>query len=142
MRKINKAGLDLLKQFEGCRLKAYKDIGGVLTIGYGSTGPHVTEGLVITQNEADALLEKDLERFYHIDQYLSEMVSDNAYSALIVLAFNIGLKALKMSTLIKRINSKDNPDSEWLRWNKVNGQVVEGLTRRRKEELKLFHRLG
>lgn len=139
MRRINEKGLELLKQFEQCRLKSYRDQGGVLTIGWGHTGPEVVDGMVISQDEADDQLEIDLQKFYHLDNYLTEKVNDNQYSALIVLAFNIGLLAVKLSTLLKKINNGDNPDKEWLKWNHVHGVVSNGLTRRRKAELELFH---
>lgn len=142
MRKINDAGFSLLVIFEGCRLNAYLDIGGIPTIGYGHTGPEVVMGMQFTQDKARMQLEKDLEKFYQLDHYLSEDVNDNQYSALVCLAYNIGLRALKTSTLIKKINNKEKPDKEWLKWNHVNGKVVEGLTRRRQAELELFNALG
>lgn len=146
MRTINQAGLDLLKKWESCRLQAYKDIAGIWTVGYGHTGPDVTPGMVITQAQADELLETDLEKFYHLDEYLSEMVNDNQYSALVVLAYNIGLRALKLSTLIKDINNGTRPDDDWLKFSyaKVDGVETRilGLVNRRKAELKLFNTVG
>lgn len=141
MRKINKRGLDLLKSFESCRLNAYLDIGGIPTIGFGHTGPEVVIGMAFTLQQADAQLERDLEKFYQLDHYLSEDVNDNQYSALVCLAYNIGLRALKTSTLIKKINNKEKPDKYWLQWNHVNGKVIDGLTKRRKAELELFNML-
>lgn len=141
MRKINKRGLDLIKSFEKCKLNAYLDIGGIPTVGWGHTGPEVVIGTVFNQQQADAQLQTDLEKFYQLDHYLSEDVNENQYSALVCLAYNIGLKALKTSTLIKKINNKEKPDKEWLQWSHVNGKVVDGLTRRRKAELELFNTL-
>ena len=90
--KTSKTGLDLIKTFEGCRLKAYKCPADVWTIGYGHTGSDVKQGMVITQAEADRLLQQDLERFeknvmkfnnkYHWTQ--------NEFDALVSFAFNIG----------------------------------------------------
>lgn len=141
MREINQKGLNLLKQFEGCRLQSYKDIGGIWTIGYGETGPTITGGMFINLEQAELMLKKSLEKFYQLDHYLSEDVNDNQYSALVCLAYNIGLRALKTSTLIKKINNKEKPDKEWLQFNHVNGKVIDGLTRRRKAELELFNTL-
>lgn len=138
MRRINKAGLDLLKSFEGCKLNAYLDVGGIPTIGWGHTGPEVVIGMTMTQSQADGTLEKDLEKYYVLDHYLEEEVNENQYSALVVLAYNIGLRAVRTSTLLKKINNGDDPSKEWLRWNKVNGKEVAGLTRRRKAELELY----
>lgn len=142
MRRINKRGLDLLKSFERCKLQSYQDSGGIWTVGWGHTGPEVTEGMTYTQQQADAQLEKDLEHTYFLDHYLSEDVNDNQYSALICLGYNIGLGAIRTSTLLKKINSGDRPDKEWMSWNRVNGAVSDGLTRRRKAELELYNTLG
>lgn len=142
MREINAKGLALLKFFEKCKLLAYRDSGGIWTIGWGHTGPEVTQGLVWTQKQADDQLQKDLEKFYHLDEYLTEQVNDNQYSALVCLTYNIGLRALKLSTLIKKINNGDSPDREWLAWSHVNGVVSNGLLRRREAELELYHTIG
>ena len=142
MRKINDRGLTLLKDFEKCRLQSYQDSGGVWTVGWGHTGPEVTQGMTYTQQQADAQLQKDLEKFYFLDHYLSEIVNENQYSALVCLAYNIGLSAIRTSTLLKKINNGDNPSKEWLQWNHVHGKVVDGLTRRRQAELDLYHALG
>lgn len=141
MRKINQKGLDLLKSFEGRKLVAYQDQGGVWTVGYGHTGPEVIKGMVISADDAISLLETDLERFYHLDDYLTEQVNDNQYSALICLAFNIGLRALKMSSLLRCVNNNESVDKEWLKWCHVNGIVSQGLLRRREAELKLYDTL-
>lgn len=141
MRIINTEGLNLLKKFEGCAPVPYKDIGGVLTVGYGHTGSDVVEGVVWTQAAIDNTLEKDLEKFYQIDHYVSEQVNDNQYSALVCLAFNVGLKAVKLSQTLKLVNSGESPDKEWLGFCKVNGVTSQGLLNRRKAELELYHAL-
>lgn len=141
MREINDKGLALLKQFEGRRLVAYQDQGGVWTIGYGCTGPDVVKGLSISADEAEKRLIEKLLGFYHLDDYISEQVNDNQYSALICLAYNIGLRAIKMSTLLRCINNGSSPDKDWLKWNHINGIVNAGLTRRRQAELELYHEL-
>jgi len=139
MRCINGAGLALLKSFEGCKLTSYQDQGGVWTIGFGHTGPEVVEGMIFTPEQATMQLEKDLEKFYHLDQYLTENVNDNQYSALICLAYNIGLRALKYSQVLRKVNCEESPDNEWRGWSHVNGVENKGLLRRREAELKLFH---
>lgn len=142
MREINQAGLNLLTTFEGRKLTAYQDQGGVWTIGYGHTGPDVVDGLTITVDQAISLLQQDLQRFYHLDDYISEQVNDNQYSALICLAYNIGLRAIKMSKVLSCVNDNDDPTTEWMQWNHVNGVVNAGLTNRRKAELELYHEIG
>lgn len=143
MREINAAGLALLKRFEACKLTSYKDEGGIWTIGYGHTGPEVTQGMMFTPEQAEMQLKKDLQEFYHLDHYLSEQVNDNQWSALICLAYNIGLGGLKRSTLIRCINDGDikGIKQNWLSWDHVEGVVSNGLLNRRKAELALFNTL-
>ena len=138
---INDAGLDLLKSFEKCRLKAYKDSGGILTIGWGHTGEDVHEGQVISQEDADDLLGDDLSSFEAgVADLLDVDATPNQFSALVVFSYNVGLNALSGSTLLKKFNSGDTTGAseQFLRWNKVNGQPLEGLTRRREAEKSLF----
>lgn len=142
MREINEKGLALLKQYEGCKLTAYQDIGGIWTIGYGCTGADVVKGLIITQQEAEQRLKDKLQMFYTLDNYLSEQVNENQYSALICLAYNVGLRAVKLSQTLKLINAGKDPDKEWVGFSHVNGVTVPGLLARRKAELKLYHTLG
>lgn len=138
--KIGPAGIKLIKEFEGCRLNAYLDAVGVPTIGYGST-EGVTIGDTITQEEADALLLEDLERF---EKCVTEMVKvpidQNAFDALVSFAFNLGCGALKGSTLLRLLNAGDHPAAakQFVRWNKAGDKVLAGLTRRRAAEEKLF----
>ena len=139
--RINEAGLKILKKFEGCKLKTYRCVAGVLTIGYGHTGKDVTEGKVITKAEAEELLLKDLERFEAgVKDLLKVPVSENQFSALVVLAYNIGLNALSGSTLLKKLNAGDIMGSadQFIRWNRAGGKEVEGLTNRRHAERDLF----
>ena len=141
MREIPEAAITLIKHFEGCRLKAYRDIGGVLTIGYGHTGQEVKEGMEITQDEADMLLEHDMGHFARAVLMLTKQVlTDNQFAALISFTFNLGTGAYQRSTLRQMINRGDMccVSDQFVRWNKVAGVVSNGLTRRRKAEAKLF----
>ena len=116
MREINEAGLALLKSFEYCRLTSYQDQRGIWTIGWGSAAtahPEICEGMTITQGQADMYLSQDLQKFYQLYHYLSEAINDNQYSALICLAYNIGLGALKTSGVLKLVNSGDDPSEAW-----------------------------
>lgn len=140
--RINDKGIDLIKTFESCKLKAYKDIVGILTIGYGHTGGIAKEGVEIDQSTADALLCEDLDRFeIGVTKCLKVKVNENQFSAMCCLAFNIGLGNFKSSTLLKLVNSGDFSEAagQFDRWNKAAGQVVSGLTRRRKAERELFN---
>jgi len=140
--KLSQAGLDLIKRFEGCKLKAYQDAVGIWTIGYGHTGPNVHEGLTITQKQADDILAQDAGRFASgVSANVNVSLTQAEFDALVSFAFNVGLGAFKTSTLLKLLN--DNADrtvvaSQFLRWNKAGGRVLDGLTKRRNAEKALF----
>lgn len=138
--KINQAGLDLIKSFEGCRLEAYQDIVGIWTIGYGHVSADVHPGLTITQAQADDLLAKDLKRFEDGVSALCPQVNENQFSALVCLSYNIGLSNLKSSTLLKKLNVGDvsGAADQFLVWDKAGGKPVAGLLRRRQAERALF----
>lgn len=139
--KISSKGLNLIKSFEGLELKAYKDVVGVLTIGYGSVGPHVYEGQTITQAQAETLLRKDVERFEKgVTDLVKVSINQNQFDALVSFSFNLGLANLKSSTLLRKLNSLDylGAANEFVRWNRAGGAVVKGLTRRRMAEKELF----
>lgn len=137
---ISPKGLALIKGFEGLELTAYICPAGVLTVGYGSTGPHVHEGMAITEAEAEALLLKDLVRFEKaVNRQVWVPMTQGAYDALVSFAFNCGEGALAESTLLRRLNTGEDPNTvaktELPRW--TNGGL-EGLVRRRNAEVKLF----
>jgi lysozyme len=139
-RAINKAGLDLIKQFEGLRLKAYKCPADVWTIGYGSTGSHVREGLVITEAQAEELLRSDLRRFEDFVAANCAPATDNQFSALVSFAFNVGEGALKDSTLRRMHLEGDYAGAaeQFKRWSKAGGRELPGLVRRRAAEAQLY----
>ena len=138
--KISAKGLALIKEFEGCELKAYFCPAGVLTIGIGSTGPHVYEGMTITEAEAEALLLKDLVRFEKaVNELVTAPLSQGAYDALVSFTFNCGEGAFADSTLLRKLNAGEDPNTtaktELPRW--TNGGLA-GLVRRRAAEVELF----
>jgi GH24 family phage-related lysozyme (muramidase) len=139
-RRVNGAALALIQQWEGLRLDAYQDIGGIWTIGYGST-TGVTAGMRITEAEATERLRRDLataeaavERAVKVD------LTDNQFGALVSLVFNIGAGAFRSSSLLRRLNAGDydSVPAEMARWNKVGGKVVRGLANRRAAEAGLW----
>jgi lysozyme len=147
LRQINQAGLDLIKGFEGYAraiagstdVKAYQDVVGIWTIGYGHTGSDVHSGLRITQAQAENLLRGDLATAERIvTNAVKVSLSDNEYAALVSFVFNTG--SLPGTTLLRLLNAGDRAGAadQFLRWNKAGGSVVEGLTRRRKAERALF----
>lgn len=139
--KINSKGLELIKHFEGLRLKTYICAGGVLTIGWGHTGKDVMPGMVITEDRANELLRADLERFEQgVSKYVTAKLNDNQFSALVCFTFNIGLGAFASSTLLKLLNAEDYAGvaDQFLRWNKAGEKVLLGLTKRREAERQLY----
>jgi len=141
IRSCNEAGKDIIRQSEGLRLTAYLCPAGKLTIGYGHTGPDVKTGMTITEDQANALLSQDLVTAEKaISGAVSVTITDNQFSALVSFVFNLGAGNFLGSTLLKKLNANDifGAADEFPRWNKVNGKVLAGLTRRREAEKALF----
>lgn len=142
--KINAAGLELIKAFEGCRLTAYRDAVGVLTIGYGSTGNHVYPGKKITQQQAEDLLRQDLSRFeIGVNAQLGGVpTTENQRAAMIALAFNIGLGAFARSSVLRNHKARKYTAAanSFLLWVKGGGRTLPGLVRRRRAERSLYLR--
>jgi lysozyme len=135
------AGLTLTKNFEGCRLSAYADQGGVWTIGYGHTGPGVHAGLTITQDQADIFLQSDTAGAVAcVNKLVTGPIVQCQFDALVDFAFNLGCACLATSTLLRAVNAGDfaGAANEFLRWDHVGGMVVPGLLRRRQAESQMF----
>jgi lysozyme len=144
--KLNKAGADLIKEFEGCKLKAYRCSALRWTIGFGNTfyedGSPVMPGHAITQEKANQLFEIIANDFSaKVAKLVTSKVSENQFGALVSFAYNCGLINLQKSTLLKKVNANPNDltiNAEFLKWNKAGGKVLAGLTRRREAESKLY----
>ena len=140
-KRIGQAGLDLIKQYEGCRLAAYRCAAGVWTIGYGHTAG-VHSGMTITQAQADAYLQQDIAKFegyVNNPAYvpITEQLNQNQFDALVSFAFNLGagnLRKLCKGRTAAQI-ALTMPS-----YNKAAGKVLAGLTRRRKAEQALFNK--
>lgn len=138
--KTSQKGIDLIKKYEGCRLTAYKCPSGVWTIGYGHTNG-VKKGQKISQKQAEVFLREDIEKFENgVKKAVFVPLTQNQFDALVSFTYNCGLGAFKSSTLLKKLNAKDYTGTakEFLRWNKSNGRVLDGLKRRRNAEKDLF----
>lgn len=136
-------GINLIKKYEGCRLKAYKCPSGIWTIGYGHT-KGVEKGQKITLKQAENFLKEDIKKYENgVNKAVSVALNQNQFDALVSFSYNCGLGALQSSTLLKKLNAKDykGASSEFLRWNKSNGKVLNGLIRRRKAEKALFDKI-
>lgn len=132
--------LDLVKGFEGCSLKAYKDPIGVWTIGYGHTYG-VSQGQQLTQDEVDQLLIEDLTSVGNeVDHLVIVSLNQNQFDALVSFTFNVGGTNLAKSTLLKKLNAGDvsGAADEFDRWVYAGGQIFNGLVKRRQAEKALF----
>jgi len=137
---ISEAGLDFIKEHEGCRLEAYQDSVGVWTVGVGHTGPLVVKGLVITQDEADDLLRHDVAVAVKcVTGLVTVPLTQEEFDALCSFTFNLGCTALRNSTLLRKLNAgEDGIAAEFLKWDHAGGKQVAGLTKRRADEAALF----
>nr|WP_302600170.1 lysozyme [uncultured Cellulosilyticum sp.] len=138
--KISQSGIDLIKSFEGCYLKAYRCPAGVLTIGWGCT-VGVKEGQTITQEQADTMLMKELSKFEDcVNKFVTYPINQNQFDALVSFSYNCGAGALKTSTLLQYLNKgkvKEAADQFDL-WVNGGGKKLPGLVRRRAAEKALF----
>ena len=137
--KISKSGIDLIKSFETCRLIAYKALKSeqYYTIGWGHNGPDVKPNMVISQAQADRYLQQDLEKFEnYVNQYCAKLnLNPNQFDALTSFTYNCGPGNLKK--LIEGRTISQIADA-MLNYNHSAGEVVAGLTKRRKAERELF----
>lgn len=148
MPQLTAEGLAQIKAHEGLRLDAYPDAGygwARATVGYGHTSqagpPMVTRGMRITADEAEAILIRDLLKFETaVRSAVHAPLNDNQFSALVSFTFNLGPGNLQRSTLLRKLNMGDYAGAadQFLVWNKSNGKVLPGLTRRRQAERALF----
>ena len=133
-------GMDLTRSFEGCRFRAYRDGGGVLTIAYGHT-KNVREGQECDMEQAVTWLRDDVQdAVAAVNRLVKVPLTQNRFDALVDFVFNLGAGAFATSTLLRMLNQGDYAGAagQFKRWNKDNGQVVAGLTRRRAAEEKMF----
>lgn len=131
--------LKFLGDEEGCRLKAYQDVAGVWTIGYGMTMLHgrpVQPTDEITQSEADAQFKKTAQIFQaSVERLVKVPLTPNQLSAIVSLAYNIGILAFASSTLRRKVNAKDYSGAadEFLRWTRAGSHKTILKPRRERE---------
>jgi lysozyme len=147
--RISSAGLGLIKEFEGLRLKAYKCPAGVLTIGYGHTSaagePKVLPGMMISRDEAEAILKRDMVQYENgVRSQVTSAITQGQFDALVSFAYNAGVGALQRSTLLKRVNAGkiDEVPAEFMKWTRGGGKELPGLVRRRRAEVELWRGLS
>jgi lysozyme len=133
-------GIDLIKEFEGCVLNAYKCPAGVWTIGYGTT-QGVKPNMVITQAQAETFLKRDIKP---VERFLNSMginYTQGQFDALTSWIYNLGIGAFKSSTMYKYIVAKRKNveiTDQMVRWVNSGGKPLLGLKRRRVAEANMF----
>jgi lysozyme len=144
--KISYNGVQFLKQWEGFEANAYKDTGGVWTIGYGTIkwkGQPVVQGMTITEKEAELALEEDLAWAQTaVNQLVRVSLTQNMFDALVSFVYNVGENAFRKSTLLRLLNQGNYTEvsKQFERWKFDNGKEVKGLLNRREAERALFQR--
>lgn len=143
--KISKAGLNLIKEFEGVRLESYKCPADVWTVGIGHTDaagpPKVTPGMKITLQEAYDILNRDLDQYEAaVTNSVKVPLTQNQFDALVSFTYNVGIGAFQKSTLLKKLNAGqyDAVPGELMKWTKAGGKELPGLVRRRRAEAALW----
>jgi lysozyme len=140
-------GIAIIRKYEGLKLRAYICPAGLNTIGYGSTfyenGTRVQPGDVITMDRADKLLHFQVRLFAdEVRRTVKSTLNDNQLGALVSFCFNIGGAAFSRSTLARKANANPNDPtirSEFMRWTRGGGKVLNGLVKRREEEANLYY---
>lgn len=146
----SKRGIELIKSFEGLRLKAYKPVKTekYFTIGYGHYGRDVLQNMTITEERAEELLRQDLKKFeFAVNKAVAvvevklQKMKQCQFDALVSFCYNVGVSNFESSTLRRKVIN--NPDDESIRnefscWVYCNGVRLDGLVRRRKAEAELY----
>jgi len=142
--KVSRAGIDLLKDFEGFRSESARLPDGRWTVGYGHT-KSARPGVTISEADASALLQYDLiDVVGAVNDLVFTPITQNQFDSLVCFAFNVGVPAFRGSTVLRRINEGSMLQAAWSleMWRKAEfeGQefVVDALVRRRAAEKALF----
>ena len=149
---ISEKGQQIIKNFEGLRLNAYRDSAGVWTIGYGSTRYHDGKSVkpgdkLASETQASALFSNTLAYYEDAVNHLVKVpLNQHQFDALVSFTYNLGTGALQESTLLRKLNANDYSGAadQFLLWDKntdsLTGQkkVLDLLTQRRREERALF----
>jgi GH24 family phage-related lysozyme (muramidase) len=143
--RVSESGINLIKQFEGCELTAYQDSVSVWTIGYGWTHPvngkKIDSSMTIDQQTAEQLLKSGVVQYEQgVSQLVNVGINQNQFDALVDFAYNLGVDALKGSTLLKKLNAGDYAGAadEFPKWVNAGGVRLNGLVKRRNAERELF----
>ncbi len=149
---LSENGLKIIKNFEGMRLTAYRDVAGIWTIGYGSTRYHdgkpVRPGDKLTgEAQANAVFRNTLGQYTDaVNRLVRVSLTQNQFDALVSFTYNEGTGALQESTLLAKLNEKnyEAAASHFFEWDKITNPktgkkvICHTLVQRRKEESRLF----
>jgi|TARA_R110000823_G_scaffold11710_1_gene39528 lysozyme len=146
--RTNDEGIAIIKRYEGCSLKCYLDPIGIPTIGYGSIWGLDHSRLDsshrdITEDEAQHLLKRELHKTENsVARMVKSSLTQNQFSALCCLVYNVGSGRFRSSTIRMKINRKDfiGAANEFWKWRRAGGKILKGLVRRRKDEEILFRK--
>ena len=138
--------IDAIKAHEGFRATMYLDAAGKPTIGYGTLIDRPDEQWLrtatITREQAEELLRRDLVRFEKVvNDIITVTLAQNQFDALVSLVYNIGPGAFRNGSLPRLINGRADAlaiSTKWKEYNKAGGRELAGLTKRRKDEVKLY----
>ncbi|KAL4768633.1 lysozyme-like domain-containing protein [Aspergillus nidulans var. acristatus] len=147
---VNTATTDLMKSFESWEPDIYDDGYGNPTIGYGHlcsdwSCSDVAYDIPLSEEDGVKLFAEDIAVYQ--DGVVSALdssvtLNDNQYGALVSWCYNVGAGAVAESTLAARLNAGEDPNTvaeeELIKWVYANGEVSEGLKRRRNAEIELF----
>ena len=145
--KISQEGVNLIKKYEGVKFKPYLCPANIPTIGYGSTYYEDGTKVKLTDNpisetRATSLLMALLVSYEKsVDSFCRDDITQNQFDSLVCFSYNVGVNALKKSTLLKKVNANLNDPTiknEFLKWDKANGKALKGLTKRRLDEANLY----
>lgn len=146
--KTSAEGIEIIKKFEGCRLKAYPDPatgGEPWTIGYGTTSSagvgKITKGMTISQVQAESMLVRSLDAYEQgVMRAISRKPTQHQFDAMVSLAYNIGIGAFTRSSVVRHFNGGflDKAAAAFLMWTKAAGKTLPGLVKRRQAEHDLF----
>jgi lysozyme len=145
--KLDDSGYKLIQGFEGLSLVPYLCKAKLATIGYGNV--FYPSGIKVTMQDkpislatASWMFRTIADRFaVDVDKLIKANINQNQFNAIASLAYNIGIAGLAKSTLLKKLNINPSDPTivnEFAKWNKVGGKVVNGLTKRRAIETKLY----
>ena len=144
-KEISEYGYSIIREFEGTKNQAYKDTGGVWTIGSGTikypNGVAVKSGDVITNEQAEEYLKSDCKWVVScLNKSVKVPLTQNQFDALASFVYNVGESAFNSSTLLVKLNDKDylGAANQFDRWVNDNGKKVQGLVNRRAKEKQLF----